>query len=83
MKTVKIDPTLMDPDKYEENHIEECAECLMKAEEIKKDSKLMEKIKDHLDKKKKQITSLRQLKDKANNFLVDKEKEEKDEEDSE
>jgi hypothetical protein len=68
MKTVKIDPTLMDEDKYAENHIEECAECLMKAEDIQKDAKLMEKIQEYLSKKKDKISSLEALKEKANNF---------------
>lgn len=63
-----MDPSLFDEDKYEEEHIEECAEILMKAEEIKKDAKLMEKIQEHLKQKKDKITSLAQLKEKAQNF---------------
>lgn len=67
-KPVKIDPTLMDEDKYAENLVEEAAETLLKAEDIKKDSKLMEKIKAHLEEKKGKISSLKALKEKANNF---------------
>lgn len=63
-----IDPTLMDEDKYAENEIEENAETLMKAEEIEKDPKMMEKINLYLESKKKKITSLQDLKDLSNNF---------------
>jgi hypothetical protein len=79
MKKVMLDPSMFDEDKYEEEQVEECAEVLMKAEEIKKDAKLMEKIKQHLEDKKKKITSIAQLKEKANNFsLGKKEQEEED-----
>lgn len=68
-----INPKLFDEEKYAEHHIAECAEILLEAEEIKKDSKLMEQIKEHLDNKKKKITSLSQLKEKANNPEEDQE----------
>lgn len=80
MKTVKIDPSLMDEEKYKEHEVEECAEVLLKAEEIKKDAKMMEKIKEHLDTKKKKITSLAALKERASNFMS-KESGEDEEED--
>ncbi len=63
-----IDPTLMDEDKYAENLVEESAEILLKADEIRKDKKLMEQIHAHWDSKDKKIRSLRDLKDLANNF---------------
>lgn len=70
-----INPKLFDEEKYAEHHIEECAEILLEAEEIKKDAKLMEQIKEYLDRKKDKITSLSQLKEKANN-LEEKEEDE-------
>lgn len=68
-KAEKISPDLFDPEKYDENKISESAEILLEAEEIKKDEVLMKKIKEHLDKKKGKIESLRDLKDHANNYL--------------
>lgn len=66
----------MDPDHFDENQVEEDAECLMKAEEIEKDSKRMEAVQSYLEKKKNKITNLQDLKDLANNFThKDEEKE--------
>lgn len=68
---VMIDPTLLDEEQYDQHKIEESAEILLESEEIKKDSKLMEKIKEFWDQKGKKIKSLRDLKDLANNFSND------------
>ncbi len=68
VKKVTIDPTLMDEDKYNDNLIEEDAECLMRAEEIEKDPKRMELVQAYLEHKKNKITSLQDLKDLSNNF---------------
>ncbi len=62
---VKIDPTLMDEDKYAEHMVEESAEILMKSDEIKADAELMQKIQEYLDKKGKKIKSLQDLRDVA------------------
>ncbi len=72
---VLIDPTLMDEDKYAENLVEESAEILLRADEIRKDKKLMEQIHSHWDSKDKKIKSLRDLKDLSNNFSKDEEDE--------
>lgn len=75
-KTTLLDPSLLDEDKYAEHEVEEAAETLMRAAEIKKDAKLMEKIKEHLDIKGKKIKNLQDLKDVANNFSKQDEDEE-------
>jgi hypothetical protein len=75
-KTTKINPVLMDPEKYDEHLVEENAEILLKADEIKKDGPMMERIHEFLDKKGKKIKSLRDLKDVANNFSSKKDKKE-------
>jgi hypothetical protein len=59
---------------YDEYEIKECAECLLKAEEIKADPEKMAKVQEYLANKKKsidtalgtKITSMKQLKEKAN-----------------
>lgn len=78
-KVIKIDPELMDPEKHDDHVVEEAAETLLKAKEIEADSKLMEKVHEFLDQKGKKITSLRQLRDIANNFSDDNEEEEGEE----
>lgn len=75
-KSVMINPKLMDSEEYDKNHIAECAECLMEAEEIKKDPVLMKAIEKHLADKKDKITSLSQLREKANNYSEDSKDEE-------
>lgn len=50
---------------YEEYELESKARCLMEAEEIKQDSKLMEALKPYLDKKVKAIKSISQLRELA------------------
>ena len=70
-----INPKLMDEDKYAEHEVEEAAETLLRADEIKKDAKLMEKINEHWDVKGKKIKSLQDLKDVANNFSAKKDEE--------
>lgn len=67
-KTIMIDPKLMDEDHYDDHMVEESAETLLKADEIRKDKRLMEKINSHWDNKDKKIKSLRDLKDMANNY---------------
>lgn len=67
-KSVKLNPELFDEQKYNDNMVEEAAETLLEAEEIKKDPLLMKAVQKHLDNKKEKITSLRDLKDKANNY---------------
>ncbi len=66
--TVKLDPELLDPDKYDAHQVSEAAEVLLEAEEIKKDPKLMEKVHQHWDEKGKKITSIKQLREISNNF---------------
>lgn len=71
MKKAKlINPELLDPEMYDEHKVEECAETLLEAEEIKKDAVLMKKIKEHLAKKSKKIESLKDLKAVASNFTA-------------
>lgn len=72
MKAMKLNPILMDDEKFDENHIKECADTLLEAEEIKKDPKLMKKITEHLDAQKGKINSLKKLKEKAHNYSNDK-----------
>lgn len=67
-KSVKINPELMDPEKYDENKIKESAETLLEADEIKKDGVLMSKIQDYWDKQDDKISSLRDLKDASNEY---------------
>lgn len=73
-KATKLNPELFDSEKYDENKIEESAETLLEAEEIKKDEVLMKKIKEHLDKKKGKIQSLQDLKERASEVLNKKSK---------
>lgn len=73
-KSTLLNPELLDPEKYDENRVKECAETLLEAEEIKKDEVLMKKIQDHWDKQNGKIKSLQELKEKANNFVPSKEK---------
>lgn len=68
MKAMKINPELMDQDKYEENHIKECADTLLSAEEIKKDGILMDKIHEYWKNEVSRINSFSDLRDKANSF---------------
>lgn len=82
-KSIMLKPDLLDPEKYSENQIEEAAETLLEAEEIKKDPVLMKNVKKFLEEKKTKITDLSQLREKANNFLNDKAAKEADEEESE
>lgn len=67
-KAQLLNPELLDPEKYDENKIKECAEILLEADEIRKDEVLMKKIKEHLDQKKKKISSLAELKEIASNY---------------
>lgn len=68
-KAIMLKPDLFDSEKYGENEIEEAAETLLKAEEIKKDETLMKNVDKYLAAKKEKITSLSQLKEKAHNFV--------------
>jgi len=72
MKAPKLNPELLDPEKYDENKVKECAETLLEADEIKKDEVLMKKIKEYWDKQAGKIKSLKDLRDKANNFSANK-----------
>lgn len=56
------------PREYDEDRVQEAAEILLEAEDIKKDTVLMNAVEEFLKKKKNKITSLEELKDKANNF---------------
>ena len=76
-KSVLMNTKLMDPEKYDENHVKECAETLLEADEIRKDKTLMSNIKKYLDKQKVKISSLKDLKDVASNYS-DKQKEKMD-----
>jgi hypothetical protein len=67
-KTPLINPKLFDDKEYDEHKLKESAECLMEAEEIKKDPLLMQKIKEYLAKQEKKIKSLKDLKEVSNNF---------------
>lgn len=72
-KAALMNPELLDPEKYDENKIKESADTLLEADEIKKDPVLMKKIQEYWDKQEGKIKSLRDLKDKANNFKNSKE----------
>lgn len=72
-QSVLLKPDLLDPEKYGEHRVEEAAETLLEAEEIKKDETLMKAVNKHLEAKKGKITDLTQLKEKANNFSSNKE----------
>lgn len=50
---------------YEDYELESKARCLMEAEEIKQDAKLMEALKPYLQKKAKAISSIAELKEVA------------------
>lgn len=75
MKSVKMNPELLDPEKYDENKIKESAECLLEADEIKKDEVLMKKIQEFWDKQSTKIDSIKKLKEAASNFSEKKGKE--------
>ncbi len=74
MKAPKLNPELMDPEKYDENKVKESAETLLEAEEIKKDEVLMKKIEQHWANQDGKIKSLKDLKEVASNFKPSKEK---------
>lgn len=65
MKAPKLNPELMDPEKYDENKVKESAETLLEAEEIKKDEELMKNIKKYWDEQDGKIKNLKDLKDAA------------------
>jgi hypothetical protein len=81
-KAMRLNPELFDSEKYDENLIKESAECLLEAEEIKKDPVLMKNIKKFWEKEIGKIGSLSDLKLKASNasnkdFVTPKEKKDK------
>lgn len=79
MKSIKINPELMDSEKFDENKVKESAEILLEAEEIKKDEVLMKNIKKYWEEQDGKIKSLKQLRDKANNFSSEQEEEDAEE----
>lgn len=72
MKSVKINPMMMDPEKYDEEMVKESAETLLEAEEIRKDPKLMKAINKHWESQKGKINSIKKLKEHAQAFTEDK-----------
>jgi len=62
--------------KYEEYEINNCVDTLMRAEEIKSDSEKMKYVKMAIDKKKKAIASISDLKDRYNEKMKSKDTEE-------
>lgn len=67
------------PREFDEDLVERSAEILLEAEDIRKDTVLMNAVEEFLKEKKRKITTIQQLKDKANNF-ANEEQEESDEE---
>jgi len=63
----------LEKEKYADYEIQSDADCLIRSEEIKADATKMKKIKAHLSKKKKAITSISGLKDKYNELARDEE----------
>lgn len=78
-KAALLNPELLDPEKYDENKVKESAEILLEAEEIKKDEVLMKKVQEYWDKQDGKIKNLKDLKDRANNYVNDKKAEMDDE----
>lgn len=72
-KTILINPELLDPLKYDENKVKESAAILLEAEEIKKDAVLMKNIEKYWEDQEGKITSLKMLKEKANNYTSTRE----------
>lgn len=58
-----------DESEIHDHEVESAAHDLMRAESHKANPKMMEKIHAHLEKKKKQITSIQDLKDARNDML--------------
>ncbi len=66
----EMEPKNKGPDKWE---IENAADCLLRAEEVKSNKKLFALAQEHLGKKAKQIRSIQDIRDAAKNMSEDEE----------
>lgn len=65
MKAAKLNPELLDPEKYDENKVKEAAETLLEADEIRADEVLMKNVAKYLEEHGNKIKNLSDLKDRA------------------
>lgn len=68
---MSIQPTKEEETKYDKYAVECAARTLMEAEEIKQDPKMMKLVQAHMTKKKKAITSIQDLRNKADEMSED------------